>query len=270
MIKTNLNYTVIVIYLCLANALIRPVAETIHINGFVTSLADSFGINPVVWLSIALASICFIRGKNYCPDDNFYLLTIALAVVMVPIATTSWLSLFAVSLLLIKKSHDCHIISGASIMALIAIRDPLLTNISHLFNSEILAIDAGLVTMFLNIFDQSFIREGNLIIKGDNVSLIIMKGCSSLSNLSYSFLIWYSITRYLATNFKNKSIYSLLIILFFVFSLNIVRLSFMALNKDYYLLLHSSFYIEALSIFSLVIVILLSIWGTGRWKGNSS
>lgn len=250
------------IYAGLTNALIRPVAASIFENGFVNALLDSFGVNAAVWFSIGLISINLNRCGEAVQRIQFGIVPLIVMIgLMVPSATVSWISVAVLAGWILQQSDDHTLRAAASILVVLALRDPLLSNLSQLFNTEILALDTWMVSVLVSLFDQAVYHNSNLIQDDKGVRLIILKGCSSLTNLSYAFLIWYSISKTYAPRLTVQGAWSLLLVITSIILFNVTRLALMSMNESNYALIHNATSHALQSVLMLVSVLFISFWG---------
>ena len=252
----------VVIFICLANTLIRPITSAISDQGIWGAIINSFGVNTAVRFAIGMIVINLQKASIEVPNKNDHLIiSIIMLGIVIPSTTISWLCLAGFAGWLFKTSQTTYLRTTSAILLVLSLRDPLLSNVSNLFNTEILAIDTFLVSMTLSVVDASIYQRSNLIMGDDGVKLVILKGCSSLTNLSYAFLIWYSITKTYTTQITKQAWLALFIILSGIFACNMLRLTLMATSETNYHLLHNATSNSLQSVLMLFTVLFLSFWG---------
>lgn len=252
----------VVIFICLANTLIRPIANAISDHGIWGAAINSFGVNTAVWFAVGMVVINLLKAPTESANKNDHLIiSIIMLGTLIPSTTISWLCLAVFSVWLLKTGQTAYLRTASAILLILSLRDPLLANASNVFNTEILAIDTFLVSTILSVIDASIYQSSNLVMGGDGVKLVILKGCSSLTNLSYAFLIWYSITKTYTQQITNKAWLALLLILSGIFAFNVIRLAFMATGEASYHLLHNATSNSLQSVLMLLAVLFLSFWG---------
>jgi len=223
-----------------ANATLRPVTAAIDELGWLEAAGIAFGVNPAVWVALALAFIG-LYAKAHVPLTRRDLILVAgvLLGLMIPSATISWLvvSAYALALLLDARLEPAQR-AAALILAITALRAPAVSMAMNLLNEPLLAFDAALAAATLAPFIQGVYAQGNLVLGPDGARLVILTSCSSLANLSYALLFWFAVSRSLAPRLQRRAWLAGAAIACALVILNVGRLALMAASDAGYEVIH--------------------------------
>lgn len=246
-----------------ANAMIRPMAVSVEQHGLLAAAANGFGINLAVWLALvlAIAGLAATRGGPLRRVD-LAVTAVMLCALMVPSSSASWLVL---ALLAAWIGRDRHLSvaqrAGVVVLFVVAIREPLLSSLIHLFNTQLLALDAILTSLALSPFVDGARADGNMVMAEDGVRLVVLSSCSSLANLSFAMLFWFSVSRTLMPRITPSAWRAGTAIGLLVVAQNVGRLAVMASSGERYDYLHGDIGRPLLEAAMLLSVILLTLWG---------
>ena len=246
-----------------ANAVIRPVTVAVEQQGLLSAAVNGFGVNLAVWLALALA-IAGIVSRRGPPLErrDLVVAAVVLGVLMVPSSSASWLVLALLAAWIgLDRGLSAAQRAGVVVLFVVAIREPLLTSLIHLFNTQLLALDAILTSLALSPFVEGARADGNMVVADDGVRLVVLSSCSSLANLSFAMLFWFSITRTLMTRITPTAWRAGIAIGLLVVAQNVGRLAVMASSGERYDYLHGDSGRPLLEAGMLVSVILLTLWG---------
>lgn len=223
-----------------ANALLRPVTASIRGEGWLAAAGNSFGVNPAVWVALILACAA-LHSLTRVPLErrDVALAAGVLLGLTIPSATVSWLTLAGYALLLCRDARlDTIQRTGAVILAVTALRDPLVSTTMHLLNEPLLAVDAALTAAALAPFVEGVRAEGNLVLGSDSTRLVILTSCSSLANLSYALLFWFAVCRTLLPRLDRHAWLAGAAIASVLVAQNVARLALMAASDSGYEVIH--------------------------------
>jgi hypothetical protein len=223
--------------LACANGLGSEVIESVNRNGWADALLSTFGISAIVFIA-CVAGVSFILRESSDELRSADLVVGAgvLVLVILPIGSTSWLALTALSLyILLFTNADSSRRRGAVI--LLATTVPMLWSrlLFQFFASFILEIDALLVGWLLGTD-----RVGNMVRFADNSEyLVIFPVCSSLANVSLAFLCWVTIGQSVRHEWSPQDILWCFLVIASVVAVNVSRLSLMGLSEWHYQTAHN-------------------------------
>jgi hypothetical protein len=222
------------------NAVARPVVASIHDAGWVAVAGITFGVNPAVWVALVISLAGLASGSNTPLKRRDVVLTaIVLLGLTVPSATASWLVLAGFSAVLMRDhSLTSTQRAGATILLVTALRDPLVSTATHLFNEPLLALDAMLAAMALAPFANGVHADGNLVLGPDGARLVVLTSCSSLANLSYALLFWFAVSRTLLPRLDRKAWAAGAVLALLLVALNVTRLAMKAASDAGYDVIH--------------------------------
>jgi hypothetical protein len=155
-------------------------------------------------------------------------------VIILPIGSLSWLAVTALSLYILVATNVASTQRGALI--LLATTVPMLWSqlLFRFFANPILQIDASLVCWILGTH-----RTGDIVGFADGSGfLVIMPGCSSLTNVSLAFLCWVTIGQLVCHKKSGYDLVWCLMICISMMAVNVTRISIMGLSQWHYGALH--------------------------------
>lgn len=232
----------LLIALAIFNAILPATIEHIRVSGFVDALLQGFGQSFVIWLSLAIAVWLYNRSDidRTTPSNIVLLMCLLLSLMLaIPLATLSWC--IAAVLVLLWRSvfrHDHYSRAVTILICAVALREPVSRVCLTLFSSEILSFDASIAALMLQMFNQEFVVNNNLIVQPNGYSLLILTGCSAFGNLSLSLLLWLALTQMVHQHVRYTDLTRIILVAVLVIALNALRLALMALDPQWYELLH--------------------------------
>ena len=222
-----------------ANGLGGSVLASINRSGLNEALLNSFDVSAIVWIS-CIAGIVLVRfDENQRPvsKSDLWLGAACLALILLPIGAPSWLAMTILSgWLLFKGDLSASQKKGAII--LLATTVPMLWSrfFFQLFAKPILDLDATFVSWLLGTP-----RTGNMVqfLHGSGY-LVIFPACSSLANMSLALLCWVTFVQLLDHKWSRVDFIWSALACVGVMTVNVARMSMMAISLDYYTAIHSS------------------------------
>jgi len=246
-----------------ANALLRPVAVTIAEQGVVDAALRGFGINPAVWVALLLAGMALAdSAPRPLARRDLVLAMLTLCALSIPSAIASWLvlALYCAALCLDRRlspAQHC----GASILLLVASREPIVSTAMYLLNEPLLAIDAVMAAATLAPFVDGIYAEGNIVLSEDSARLVVLTSCSSVRNVSYGLLFWYAASRSVLQHLTRSAWLAGVGIATTMVAQNIIRLSLMAKSDASYEFIHGPTGETLFEVLMLVLVLGLTSLG---------
>lgn len=211
----------------------------------------STAISPVVLVSFLVSAILMYRGTKL--PTMYYLLASTLFILptLIPSSLIAWFSLCGLGLLGIYFSKGNTQKAHYLLLALSLAYIWKSTGIK-LASSAILEYETLIIFQLVRIFFSDAYVAGNIIITSQSHSLAIGVGCSALSNLSMVLLGWLSL-RWLTSEIS-PSRKQIATIILTVIVLNSIRITLMAVNKEWYYFVHEA---EGAELYDLLLSLLL-------------
>lgn len=257
-------YWVCLIVIGAANALIKPIIHSVEHDGFWAASINLFDIHPVMVaiIFLVIALIYDPHAKKMLHTRDVLVGGFLLTGHLIPSATISWLflGLFGAAL-----SRDLSITqkqrNAAIILMAAGFREPIMTFLLQMFNAQILTLDALLTAQLLAVFHDNVTAQGNLLLAGEQVRLVVLTSCSSLANLSFAMLFWFAANRTFANQLNKDMLFSGLAILVAMVTLNVIRLTMMASSSEQYAIIHDTLGKAAFAVIMVGMVFTLTAWG---------
>jgi exosortase/archaeosortase family protein len=98
----------------------------------------------------------------------------------------------------------------------------------------ILTLDAMLTAKLLQLLTGVGAYEANTIIGGAGHEVLVIRGCSSITNLSLGLLLWFAVIRTRADQFDNRHVLGMLLMGVAIVALNVIRLMLMAVDLNWH------------------------------------
>ncbi len=228
--------------------LISALAGTVHVNDLDASLFSSMvlGIteNKVLWLCLGIAIWHLIQDR-ITPISRYALIAAlpAITLSLLSPGLIAWLGL-AASLLLIHRCFRFTRSRTGMWLAIAASSQLLVTEfLSQLGGDTILGAEAQFVGSVAGLFLNDIQVEGTALTGSQGHTLIMVWGCSSLSNLGHSLLLFWSLVSLRTPKLINSSQRWSMIactgfICVLVVAVNLVRIGLMVIGPDMYQYMH--------------------------------
>lgn len=248
--------------LSLANSFALDVADYLFKHGPLEAILNTFGISAILWFASYLGVSLIVRengGEVNAVDLVFG--AGALLLILIPSSAPSKLALTILSLHLLVCSED-RSPQWRGAIVLLATTLPLLWSplLFQSLSKFILQIDASLVARALGT-----VRHGNLVrFADDSGYLVIYPGCSSLKNLSLTFLCWVVVAQ--AVKHRRTTMDPLWcgLACLSVIAVNVIRISLMGLSEWHYGALHNEFAGAIFNTVELALALGFSVLGMRR------
>jgi hypothetical protein len=231
-------------------------------QGWQEAILSTFGVSLIVWLAW-IAGVWLLLTECGGPIRKFDLSVgvVGLFLIWLPIGGTSWLAMTAISMYLVLSEKTGSNARRAAII-LLAVSVPMFWSpmLFMAFSDVILRVDAVMVGRLLGTESS-----GNLVSFANGPdSLVILPGCSSFAHLSLIPLCWIALTVIINHRATLMDLMWCGAALATVVLINVVRLTIMGLNVDYYLLLHSSTGETAVNLITTSLAIGICVYGLRR------
>jgi hypothetical protein len=204
-------------------------------NGWANALFDTFEISVIVWISCAAGiSLVLQDRRTGIRPSEFAMGAAFVFLVILPIGSLSWLAVTALGLYILIFTNVAATQRGA--LVLLATTVPMLWSqlLFRFFANPILQIDASLVSWILGTH-----RTGDIVGFADGSGfLVIMPGCSSLTNVSLAFLCWVTISQLVCHKKSGYDLVWCLMVCVSMMAVNVTRISVMGLSQWHYGAVH--------------------------------
>ena len=180
------------LFLGCANGIAARAIAAVHSVGWLNAVIGTFDVSAIV-LAACASGLWLMMGRceqSVTPLD-LVIGIVALVLIALPSGGLSWIAVSGLALyILLFADANPPIRRGAVI--LLATTVPMFWSrlLFQFFANFILEIDASLVGWLLGTE-----RTGNMVrFANDDGYLVILRGCSSLANMSQAFLCWITIS----------------------------------------------------------------------------
>jgi hypothetical protein len=244
-----------------ANGLAPNACKSILKYGLWRALANTFDVSLIV---VAAALVGFYMAKRVPtrPIDTWdgliggiYLLCLA-----IPHGGASWVALTILALSEgSRQRRSAEAIAAACVFGTIAISEFWTRVVINLFAVPLLSIDATIVASLLRLIEgEGVAQAGNLIDNAKGQSLAVMVPCSSLQQISYGLLCWVMVVRAFRPAWRWVEVPTALVAGIAIIILNVLRMTLMGINHNYYLFFHLNFVGIGAEIYNVLIVLVAS------------
>jgi hypothetical protein len=243
------------------SGLVSRIIQSGNRLGWADALFNTFEISVLVWISCAAGVSLVLRDRTIGVRSSELAMGAGFVfLVILPIGPLSWLAVTALSLYIIIFTNVASSRRGAFV--LLATTVPMLWSrlLFQFFANLILQIDASLVGWILGTH-----RTGDIVEFADGSGvLVILPGCSSLTNVSLAFLCWVTVSKLVC---HKKSAYDLLWCLMAcisVIAVNVTRISVQGLSQWHYTTFHSPWGDAVGNTIILGLIVSFSVLGVRR------
>ena len=129
--------------------------------------------------------------------------------------------------------------TGWLLIGLAAIQPLVTTYLLKWLAESVLSLDAWLVAALLHGFTGQGDYLGNLVLGPADHQLLILRGCSSITNLAGAWLGWLALARFLRLSHPARETTIWLLLAVAVIGLNVIRLYLMGLDLHWHQWWHS-------------------------------
>jgi hypothetical protein len=224
-------------FLGCANGIIARAVVAVHRVGWLDAVIGTFDVSAIVLIACASGLwLTMCGGRHWVTAIDLVVGAVALALIALPIGGLSWIAVSGLALyILLFTEADLPMRRG--VVILLAATVPMLWSrlLFQVFANFILEIDASLVGWLLGTE-----RTGNLIrFANDSGYLVILRGCSSLANMSLAFLSWITASEFFGHRRGLTDLWWCLLACGSVFAINVGRMTLMGISLQRYNAIHS-------------------------------
>jgi hypothetical protein len=177
-----------------------------------------------------------------------------------------WLALIPVLLLALSAAEQCAR-AGLLIILLAAVHEIAVSLLGELSGDTLLGIDAHIAGFVTGWFLPDITVEGNALQREGGHMLVLVWGCSSLSNLGDALLLFCALVSLYGSESgitRGRFLFCMLLVVVATVALNATRLGLMAGNADAYAYLHDGSGAAWFRIAALCLTAVLSWVGVRR------
>jgi len=206
-------------------------------------LASSLALNKVLWLCLGIAVWHLHRQDtpNVAPGDLARGLP-ALALAGTAAGVWPWIGLALSLLLWSPRLADGAVRTGLLLALATATHEVSIDVIGEFAGDTLLGIDARIAALLAPLLMPALAASGTALHSGDGHTLILVWGCSSLSNLGESLLLCWALTSLhpgaLVPGGARRLAACLGLLALLVIALNTARLTMMASSMETYRFIH--------------------------------
>jgi hypothetical protein len=223
-------------FLGCANGIAARAIVAVHSVGWLDAVIGTFDVSAIVLFACASGLWFTMRGgRQLVTRVDLVVSVVAVALIALPMGELSWIAISGLAIyILLFTEADVPMRRGAII--LLAATVPMFWSrlLFHFFANFILEIDASLVGWLVGTE-----RIGNMVrFANDGGYLVILRGCSSLANLSLA-LSWITISECFGRRRGRSDLWWCLLGCGSVFAINVGRMSLMGMSLQHYEAIHS-------------------------------
>lgn len=245
------------------NAVTGQVTLALKKESLAAALAGGMGVNPIVTASFILAIILTFHSACKPARRRHVFLALAMSfALLIPISTLAWVTLGVLSFsIILDKELPESMRAGASIMMAVALREPFTRILLDMLAEPLLLFDGWMTAFWMSVFHEQVSHQGNLVTGPNGNKLLILTGCSSFKNLSYSLLAWFAASRAFQSTFSRGVWMAGAGISISVPVFNHFRLALMGLDADAYAYFHAGGGRHLFEAGIAVITFVFTLWG---------
>jgi len=258
-----LNPLCLVAILAIFNAILPALLLSLSQQSFSDALLSGFGQSFIIWFSLFVCfQLYFSSSSPKQTGEKFanwqYLLAFILSISLIlPFSLSSWIGASIASFfwqMSQPRSHKkSHLAYSAFLVFALSIREPSAQFFLQVMAEQVLALDAQLAFVLLNIFSDQVSLQNNIIVNNEGTNLIILTGCSAFGNLSLAILLYLSLKLFWFAKLEKGDLYNILLLITLVLLSNSSRLALMTLSNDSYAFIHDGL---GASFFDLIILLI--------------
>jgi len=226
------------------------------------------GSQRISLIQLLVFTLAIVLWQRHRPNDlviaDLVVLLLAAALLLIPSAKFSWVILFFLGLWLYHRAKVMPQRYALLILMALSANELLSFVLLKFVTIPVLTVDAMLTAGLLQLVTGVGGYEGNLVSSAAEHQLLLLRGCSSLSNLSLALLVWFSVARFRLLPLSMHDIRMAALITLAIVGINIVRLMWMAADVNMHSWWHSN---EGEQIYQLVyafILLFMVQWGVRR------
>jgi hypothetical protein len=244
------------------NGLGLQVIHSLRVSSWTDALLSTFGISAIVWIA-CFGGLSLILGdrRGIIGLLDLILGLALLFLIALPTGALSWLAITILCLYVLLFT-DPSSSQRRGTLILLATTVPMLWSrlLFRYFANFILEIDASFVGFLLGTG-----HTGNLVRFADQSgNLVIFPYCSSLANVSLSFVAWVTISQWLSHRWSLKDLCWCSLAAASVIAVNVIRISLMGLSEMHYQMIHNHWGDMVANLLMLGLMVGLCLLGVKR------
>ena len=222
---------------------------------------------PLLAITLGIL-ICWPEWRTSPKMPQWRAVLASAALFVVPSYQLGWLTLSLLALFSGWQSPaGSRERTGWLIIGLAAAQPLITTYLLKWLAESVLSLDARLVAALLHWFTNQGDYLGNLVFGPADHQLLILRGCSSLTNLAGAWLGWFALARFLQLFRPAREATVWLLLAMAVVGLNISRLYLMGLDLQWHLWWHSPTGQQSYQFALSAQILLIYTWGV-RYVGR--
>jgi hypothetical protein len=225
----------------MVNGIIGTATGAVVARGFWYALFDTFDVSLVVVIAGAVGVKLVSRAPERSLDRlDRLVIAVYLAGLCIPLSPASMAAVTFLALYEGLRSFGSAEATAASSLFLgVAACQMWGALFLGLFAPFILSLDAAIAAGALDLIQGGGVeRVGNLVDTVQGQPLVIMTGCSSLSQVSYALLCWMTLVRMVRPSWDRFDLVTAAVLVIFVISTNVMRIALMGISPEAYSLVH--------------------------------
>jgi len=258
-----LNPLCLVAILAIFNAILPALLLSLSEQSFSDALLSGFSQSFIIWFSLFVCFQLYFSSPSPQPTaEKFanwqYILALVLSVSLIlPFSLSSWIGASIASFFwqmsLPASRKKSSLAYSAILVFALSIREPSAQFFLQVMAEQVLALDAQLAFVLLNVFSDQVSLQNNIIVNNEGTNLIILTGCSAFGNLSLAILLYLSLKLFWFAKLERGDFYNTLLLVTLVLLSNSSRLALMTLSNDSYAFIHDGL---GASLFDLSILLI--------------
>lgn len=220
----------------LANASIDRLVSSLLSRGTMDAFLNTFDVSAITWgAAYAGLSLAVQHRHEFVRRTDWIVAGAVSLLFLIPFTVLGWIGVSALALYAIISSNRTSPLSrGAWICLAITVTMFWSPKLFEAFSPTVLAADAELVSWITGTE-----RVGNTVrIAGSDAFIWVAPGCSSVANMSLAFLCWMTFGKVFGQAIGLRDIAWCLAAAAGVVTLNVMRISVIALRPDLYETVH--------------------------------
>jgi hypothetical protein len=219
------------------NGLWTRIIHSVQRYGLIDAVLSTFDTSVVVWVTCFLGISMILQDRaGKVSRIDLAVGTIVFGLIALPIGALSWVALTGLCIYILSVTPRTSARRRGAII-LLATTVPMLWSLMvyQFFANIVLEIDASLIGWLLGTE-----RTGNIVrfLHGPDY-LVVLPSCSSLANTSLAFLCWVAMGQVVHHRWRPEDLLWCGLACVTVVTLNVLRMSLMAMSYGYYQAIHS-------------------------------
>ena len=269
-----LNPLCLVAILAIINAILPAMLLSLKDMSFVDAFLSGFGQSFIIWFSLFVCFQLYFKALGASPERGsfshwhyFFAFLLSLGLIL-PFSLSSWLCATLAALTwqfsLTSKQRKGTLGYAAILVFALAIREPSAQLFLQVMAEQVLAIDAKLAFLLLDLFSDQVSLQNNIIVNNDGTNLIILTGCSAFGNLSLAMLLYLSLKLFWFEKLAKRDMFNIALLIILVLLSNSSRLALMTLSNEAYHFIHDGLGADAFDLIVLFLPVLVLLISTPK------